>query len=58
MKNLGIKASITLCIVFAIFKLTGTGAIGTWSWLWIISPLWIFYGIKVLLWGFLNVRIK
>jgi len=31
-------------IVFAIFlflKLAGIGAVATWSWLWVTSPLWI-----------------
>ena len=31
---------ITL-IVFLILKLTHTGIVATWSWVWIFSPIWL-----------------
>jgi len=34
----GITATQLLTIVFIILKLTG---VITWSWLWVLSPLWI-----------------
>lgn len=30
-----------LAIVFITLKLAGIGAVATWSWLWVLSPLWI-----------------
>ena len=30
-----------LAIVFIALKLAGIGAVATWSWWWVISPLWI-----------------
>jgi hypothetical protein len=34
----GIGLAGTLTIIFIIFKLTG---VISWSWLWVLSPLWI-----------------
>lgn len=28
-------------IVFVILKLTGTTAVATWSWWWVLAPLWM-----------------
>lgn len=33
-----INLGITLTIVFVVLKLTG---VISWSWLWVLSPLWI-----------------
>lgn len=30
-----------IAIVFVILKLTGTTAVATWSWWWVLAPLWI-----------------
>lgn len=30
-----------LAILFIGLKLTGTGSVATWSWVWVLSPLWI-----------------
>lgn len=30
-----------LAIVFIALKLAGIGAVATWSWWWVLSPLWI-----------------
>ena len=30
-----------LAVLFIGLKLAGVGAIATWSWLWVLSPLWL-----------------
>ena len=30
-----------LAIVFITLKLVGVSAVATWSWFWVVSPLWI-----------------
>jgi hypothetical protein len=30
-----------LTIVFIVMKLAGIGAVAQWSWLWVLSPLWL-----------------
>ena len=30
-----------LTIVFIVMKLMGWGEVATWSWLWVLSPLWL-----------------
>ena len=30
-----------LAIVFIALKLAGIGTVATWSWWWVLSPLWI-----------------
>jgi hypothetical protein len=35
-----------LTIVFVVLKLTGTI---TWSWWWVLSPLWISFGLGIVL---------
>ena len=30
-----------LFLVFLVLKLCNIGVVGTWSWLWVTSPLWI-----------------
>jgi len=37
-------------LVFAVFltlKLAGIGAVATWSWWWVTSPLWIGFALAV-----------
>lgn len=38
---LGIEFNIMLFFIFLVLKLIGIGQVATWSWWWIISPLWI-----------------
>lgn len=33
--------SAVLLVVFLVCKLAGWGAIATWSWVWVLAPLWI-----------------
>ena len=42
-KSSGLSIGIVeaIFIIFLIIKLTNTGVIATWSWWWVISPLWI-----------------
>ena len=37
----GTGLSTIVFLIFLILKLTGVGAIATWSWWWVCSPLWI-----------------
>lgn len=30
-----------LAVVFIILKVTGTTVVATWSWWWVLAPLWI-----------------
>lgn len=30
-----------LAIIFILLKLFGLTAVATWSWLWVLSPLWL-----------------
>lgn len=47
----GIGFCSLLAIVFIALKLAGVGVVATWSWWWVLSPLWIplALGILVLL---------
>jgi hypothetical protein len=45
MKNNGIGLNIILTIVFLVLKLCG---VITWSWWWVFSPIWISWGIIIL----------
>ena len=40
-----------LTIIFVVLKLTGVGAIATWSWVWVLSPLWIGFIVWLILVG-------
>lgn len=40
-KSGGIGFCGLLAIVFIALKLAGIGAVATWSWWWVLSPLWI-----------------
>jgi hypothetical protein len=37
----GIGLGTVLFLIFLVLKLAGIGQIATWSWWWVISPLWI-----------------
>lgn len=45
MEKVGIGFGDALLIVFIILKLCG---VITWSWLWVLSPLWIGLGIALI----------
>ena len=34
-----------LAIIFITLKLAGVGTVAAWSWLWVLSPLWIPFAI-------------
>ena len=40
-KSGGIGFCGLLAIVFIALKLAGIGAVASWSWWWVLSPLWI-----------------
>lgn len=40
-KSGGIGFCGLLAIVFIALKLAGIGSVATWSWWWVLSPLWI-----------------
>ena len=37
-----------LAIVFIALKLAGIGVVATWSWWWVLSPLWIPLALVIL----------
>lgn len=43
----GIGLCGILTIIFVVLKVTGTGAVAHWSWLWVLSPLWIGFALGV-----------
>ena len=45
MKQHGIGFCGLLAIVFITLKLAGIGAVATWSWWWVLSPLWMPFAI-------------
>lgn len=49
----GITLSGVLLIVFIVLKLVG---VINWSWVWVLSPLWIklIVGLLILLWWKIN----
>lgn len=44
-----------LTLVFIVLKLTG---IITWSWLWVISPIWIAFLLGIAVFIFLVIKTK
>ena len=46
MESKGMGLDIVLTIVFLILKLCD---VITWSWVWVFSPIWITWGILILL---------
>ena len=45
MKTQGIGIGGILFLIFLTLKLTGIGAVASWSWWWITAPLWIPLGL-------------
>lgn len=44
----GLSLPVVLTIIFVVLKLIG---VITWSWLWVLSPLWIAFLIGLVFWG-------
>jgi hypothetical protein len=40
-KTRGVGLLTVLFVVFLVLKLTGVGAVASWSWWWVTCPLWI-----------------
>ena len=38
-----------LAIVFITLKLTQIGPVATWSWWWVLSPIWIPFALSILI---------
>jgi hypothetical protein len=45
MESKGFGLDVILTIVFLVLKLCG---VITWSWWWVLSPIWISWGIAIL----------
>lgn len=43
---LAIAAAI-LGVAFVIFKVLGIGLVATWSWLWVLAPIWIYIAYSI-----------
>ena len=48
--NTGVATVFVLVVVFAVLKLTG---VISWSWLWVLSPLWLGFMIGIAALGLL-----
>ena len=46
----GVSLGTVLAIVFIVLKLCG---VITWSWLWVLSPIWISFGLAIIVLIFL-----
>lgn len=53
----GASIGTIVFIVFLVLKLLEIEPVGSWSWWWVTSPLWIGYGfwISLIAFGFLSV---
>lgn len=45
----GIGLPGALALIFVVLKLTGTSVIATWSWWWVLSPIWITWIVAFLI---------
>lgn len=54
-KSTSINIGTVLTIVFVVLKLTGKI---TWSWWWVLSPVWIGWGIAAVLMIVLAIMYK
>ena len=45
----GISFFGLLAIVFITLKLTQIGPVATWSWWWVLSPIWIPFALCILI---------
>ena len=46
----GVGIGTVLAVVFIVLKLCG---VITWSWLWVLSPIWISFGLAIIVLIFL-----
>lgn len=37
----GVGVAGLLLVAFVVMKLAGIGAVATWSWVWVLSPIWV-----------------
>lgn len=44
-----VSIPMALLLIFFVLKITETGIIGTWNWIWVFSPLWISYLIGLIM---------
>lgn len=44
-----VSLPIAVLLIFFVLKITNTGIIGTWNWIWVFSPLWISYLIGLVM---------
>lgn len=44
-----VSIPMSLLLIFFVLKITETGIIGTWNWIWVFSPLWISYLIGLIM---------
>lgn len=51
--NHGLNFFDVLLIVFIVLKLCG---VITWSWIWVLSPLWIWIVLYLLVMGFIKIH--
>lgn len=38
---LNMSLTTLLAVIFAVLKLCNVGLVATWSWWWVLSPIWI-----------------
>ena len=53
--SVSIGLADVLLVVFIVLKLVG---VITWSWLWVLSPLWISIIVKIIIIIYAKVRYK
>lgn len=54
-KRTGLGFCSALALVFIVLKLLSISPVSEWSWLWVLSPLWIGLALGLLLLGILWV---
>ena len=52
-KNIGLNLGEVILVVFIILKLT---KVIDWSWLWVLSPIWIGLIVVILILGYIAIR--
>lgn len=41
----GLGLCSVLTIIFVVLKVLGVAPVATWSWIWVLSPLWIGFAL-------------
>ncbi len=57
-KSRTVGVSDYLTLIFVALKLAGIGVVATWSWVWVLSPLWIGFILKVIIGTVLSLHEK